>query len=192
MLLPTDSIDAYNGMVDEANSETKQMRTCASVFRLLLFDASIDVITPLSFCQTSIKFLKTCDQCQCTKSSFTAYVERISFFSSEFTNVIIVTSDGITLVNAVLKLLRHCTKSVIDCHSSDNPPEARFIMEGTYNPPKLGAAYYFRSHGCQIRKFRKFPIDTDRSSQNFDEAPDFLCTKRLPQVSKQDTSYLFL
>lgn len=52
MLLPTDSIDAYNGMVDEANSETKQMRTCASVFRLLLFDASIDVITPLSFCQT--------------------------------------------------------------------------------------------------------------------------------------------
>ena len=115
-----------------------------------------------------------------------------SFFSSEFTNVIIVTSDGITPVNAVLKLLRHCTKSVIDCHSSDNPPVARFIMEGTYNPPKLGTAYYFRSHGCQVRKVRKFPIDTDRSSQNFDEAPDFLCTKRLPEVSKQDTSYLFL
>ena len=133
MLLPTDSVDAYNGMVDEANSETKQMRAYASGFRLLLFDTSVDAITPLSFCQTTMKFLKTCDQCQCTKSSFTAYVERISFFSSEFANLIIVTSDGITPVNAVLKLLRHCTKLVIDCHSSDNPPEASFIMEGTCN-----------------------------------------------------------
>lgn len=51
MLLPTDSVDAYNGMVDEANSETKQMRSYASVFRLLSFDASGDAIIPLSFCQ---------------------------------------------------------------------------------------------------------------------------------------------
>ena len=67
-------------MVDEVNSETKQMRAYASVFRLLLFDTSVDAITPLSFCQTTMKFLKTCDQCQCTESSFTAYVERsVSF-----------------------------------------------------------------------------------------------------------------
>ena len=71
MLLPTDSVDPYNGMVDEANSETKQMRSYASVFRLLSFDASGDAIIPLSFCQITMKFLETCDQNQCTKSSFT-------------------------------------------------------------------------------------------------------------------------
>ena len=103
MLLPTDSVDAYNGMVDEANSETKQVRSYASVFRLLSFDASGDAIIPLTFSQTTMKFLETCDQNQCTKSSFTKYVEKLSFFSSEFVNLIIVTSDGITPTNAVLK-----------------------------------------------------------------------------------------
>ena len=168
------------------------MRSYASVFRLLSFDASGDAIIPLSFCQTTMRFLETCDQNQCTKSSFTEYVEKLSFFSSEYVNLIIVTSDGITPTNAVLKLLRRCTKLVIDYHSSDNPPEAPFIMEGTYNPPKLGRAYYFSSHGCQMREVRKFPIDSDRSSENFDDAPDLLCAKRFPQVSKQGTSYLFL
>ena len=65
-------------------------------------------------------------------------------------------------------------------------------MEGTYNPPKLGRAYYFSSLGCQMREVRKFPIDSDTSSENFDDAPDLLCAKRLPQVRKQSTSYLFL
>ena len=49
MLLPTDSVDACNGMVDEANSETKQMRGYASVFHLLSFDASVDAIIPVCF-----------------------------------------------------------------------------------------------------------------------------------------------
>lgn len=150
MLLPTDSVDAYNGMMDELNSETKQMRAYASVFRLLSFDASVDSIIPLSFRQTTMKLLETWDQKQCTKSLFTEYIDRLVFFPSEFTNLIIVMSDSFTPANAVLKLLRHCRKFVIDCHSSDNPCEAHFIMEGTYNPPKLGRAYYFSSDGCQI------------------------------------------
>ncbi|XP_052767186.1 uncharacterized protein LOC128207981 [Mya arenaria] len=77
-------------------------------------------------------------------------------------------------------------------------PEDATFQFGTYNPEKLGRAYYFNEHGVKLRNVRKFQIDEDRAGRNNDhddEAMDFeRCRKIYSKIqqSAPGTSNLFL
>ena len=65
-------------------------------------------------------------------------------------------------------------------HNDDILPADAERINGTYNPAKLGRAYYFTSHGEQLRTPRLFSIDKS-STKNFDDNPDKVCGKSFPQ-----------
>ena len=70
------------------------------------------------------------------------------------------------------------------------PPEAAVEVPTSYNPAKLGRAYYFRPSGCQIRKARPFTIDAERHGSS--QATKENCTKIYPHVSGRGMTFLFL
>ena len=190
--LPEECVDGYDKMTDLGNTNKREIKAYASVFRLLSYDAFVDAIIPLCICDDTLIFQETCATSQCTSTILTDFAEKLSCFSSEFSRLLLCAANDYAPLNAVLKLLRYCVELVTKCHRSDILPEIPSPIQGTYNPPKLGTAYYFSDYGYQIRQIQKFTADSKKGSENFDDLPDFLCAKRFPQVSKQGTPYIFL
>ena len=60
------------------------------------------------------------------------------------------------------------------------------------NSAKYGIAYYFNRDGKKLRENRLFTADEKGSSQNFDDRPAKVCNKHFPQVSKRESTNLFL
>lgn len=93
----------------------------------------------------------------------------------------------------VVQFLVYCCQRVIDLEFTD--PEPSHLIEGTYNPPKYGRAYYFNPSGCQIRKCHTFEIDQERSAgpDNYDDEPTAFerCRKIYPHVSGRGTTFTF-
>ena len=83
---------------------------------------------------------------------------------------------------------------VINMQNSDVPPEPPKVIDNSYNPPKLGCAFYFERHGMQVQNVRTFSIDfsNKKNEDHFDDKPFDLCTKIFPQISKKGMTYLFL
>ena len=67
------------------------------------------------------------------------------------------------------------------------PPEDEVEMPLTYNPPRLGRAYYFRKSGLQVRRARKFTMDIDHDKPSL-----WSCTKHYPRISRKGQTMLFL
>ena len=66
-------------------------------------------------------------------------------------------------------------------------------MAESYSPPKYDRAFYFLEHDEQIQKMRCFSIDKERKKNlNFDDAPEDVCSKIFPQVSKSGMTYFFV
>ena len=62
-------------------------------------------------------------------------------------------------------------------------------IEGSYNPEN-GIAYYFTSHGDQLRLLPN--VEVNSSSNIHDDTPDHeQCSKRYPQISYGGYSYVF-
>ena len=146
--LPEECVNACEKMTDLGNTNKREIKVYASVFYLLSYDASVDAIIPLCIRDDTLSFLETCATVQCTSTVLTDFAEKLNCFSSEFSRLLLCTANDYSPSNAVLKLLRYCVKFVIKCHKSDILPEKPSPIQGTYNPPKLGRAYYFSDHGC--------------------------------------------
>ena len=141
--LPEECVDAYDKMTDLGNTNKREVKAYASVFLLLSYDGSVDAIIPLCICDDTLSFLETSATSQCTSTMLTDFAEKLSCFSSEFSRLLLRTSNNYSLSNAVLKMLRYCVELVMKCHKSDILPETPSPIQGTYNPPKLERAYYF-------------------------------------------------
>ena len=94
-------------------------------------------------------------------------------FSNEFYDInrgvadltgISVKSHGL-LTSDILDHLHYLASFVINVHNSDVPPEPPKVIENTYNPPKLGRAFYFEKHGMQVRSVRTFSIDVSNKKK---------------------------
>ena len=79
-------------------------------------------------------------------------------------------------------------------HNSDVLPEPPKVIENSYNPPKLGRAFYFETHGMQVPNVRIFSIDVSnkKKENNFDDKTFDLCTNVFSQVREKGMTYLFL
>lgn len=91
-------------------------------------------------------------------------------------------SDGLRTLLYLTNQLKQYELTLVDV------PAPQSILN-SYNPPKLGRAYYFRHDGCQIRQFRTFTVD-ERSSTI--DAADHACRKKFPVVTTKASTFLFL
>ena len=97
-------------MTNLVNTNKKEIKAYASVFRLLSYYASVDAIIPLRICDDTLSFLETCVTCQCTSTILTDSAENCSCFSSELSLLLLCISNDYSPSNALLKLLRYCVK----------------------------------------------------------------------------------
>ncbi|WAR14783.1 hypothetical protein MAR_004888 [Mya arenaria] len=67
-------------------------------------------------------------------------------------------------------------------------PEDATFQFGTYNPEKLGRAYYFNEHGVKLRNVRKFQIDEDRAGRNNDHDDEAMDFERCRKIYSKNTT----
>ena len=93
-----------------------------------------------------------------------------------------------------LAVLSYLTDKTISVHEHDIVAPEPTPLPGTYNPPRLGRAYYFTQDGLQLRDVRKFSIDDKgKSKKTHDDIPiNSKCTKRYPVVAMKGSTFLFL
>ena len=135
-------------------------------FKELSYDCSLDTINALFITNILLEFVADCnDQKLPTLNSLS--------FSNEFYDInrgvadltgISVKSHGL-LTSDILDHLHYLASFVINVHNSDVPPEPPKVIENTYNPPKLGRAFYFEKHGMQVRSVRTFSIDVSNKKK---------------------------
>ena len=191
-ILPEASVPAFTRMNFDPSASLQVKKAYAKVFKLLSQDASVDALIPLAETDGVIAFCRKCFSKKASESEYLAFCEKMWFVCPEFVELLrqeLVSFKEVK--NSAVTLLHYCALFVEDYHQTDIEPEAPVVLPNTYNPARFGRAYYFESHGCQIRKNRNFSMDT-QSAKNFDDVPNDNCQKRFPQVNKKGTCYLFL
>ena len=190
--LPSESISAFHTMHDR-ETDFSVRRAYAAVFRLLSYDACLDAVVPLYICNQCLLYIDKIRLGSATKEMTFNMISLLQCFNAELAHLLQATmNDGFTASSPFICLLRYCCNLVNKIHNNDVLPEDSSPIPHTYNPPKFGRAYYFASHGQQVRQIRRFNIDSKSNSGNFDDTPELVCSKAFPQVSKKGTSYLFL
>ncbi|XP_057307007.1 uncharacterized protein LOC130645141 [Hydractinia symbiolongicarpus] len=186
---------AYQKMIS-TNSDSKERYALAKFFLLLSSDASVDTVLPFRFCQDVLDFVQKITDEELTTADLRLFLYELRFYAPELSSLLFASSISSSTElpsNDVILLLRYLVAFIKNVHSHDEPPEDPVPIPKTYNPAKYGRAYYFNTHGCQVRKMRQFTIDTkERIHANFDDPPDNGCEKRFPTVSKKGTTYVFL
>lgn len=187
--LPAESMSAYEKMVS-SDTPDKLRFQYASVFALLGHDSCIDVVIPYRECSEVIDY---CRFVYNNQTNVEGFFLKMKHYCVEFSDLLRFSSkfnEGCPTTD-ILILLNNCAERVRSLHELDIAPDVPNVIPGTYNPAKLGRAYYFTPHGCQVREMRKFPADKN-AKHNYDDMPSQKCNKIFPQVSKKGTSYLFL
>jgi hypothetical protein len=87
--------------------------------------------------------------------------------------------------DAVNELIMYLIDEIRRLHADDRAPADIGIVRH-YNPEKQGRAYYFTSHGGQLRKMPKYLLTEDK---NVDGTQ---CRKIFPEAAKSGTTYLYL
>ena len=183
-MLPLLSIEAFDRMVA---GEQQIRKAFGIVFKLLSYSSAVDAMLPLSICDQVISWSGEV-------SDIKNLISKFRSVSYECANLLDVNSGTHATCDALV-LLKYCATFVKEVHLSDVPPAPANPIPGSYNPAKFGRAYYFSTHGQQVRRMRRFPADDESRKprkENFDDVPDIICQKRFPQVSKKGVSDLFL
>ena len=193
-LLPAESLDLFKRMLcsDTSLAERQKM---SWHFKELSHDCSLDTIIPLFTTNRLLKFVADCKVQKLSTLNCLSFANTFYDINRGVADLIGVSvkSHGLP-PNDILDHLHYLASFVINMHNSDVPPEPPKVIESSYNPPKLGRAFYFERHGMQVRNVRTFSIDVSnkKKENNFDDKPLDLCTKVFPQVSKKGMTYLFL
>ena len=174
--LPSSAVGAIQVMMSEQTPSSLK-EAYADVFSLLARDSCVDTIIPLSYAR-SIESLDP-----------RSLVFICQEFCPEFS--FLIAESLKSSPDPAISLFKHCQSLVLQIHEYDVPAAPANPILDSYNPPKFGRAYYFDPNGCQVRKARKFTIDS-KSNPNWDDISSVQCGKRYPQVTKKGTSYLFL
>ena len=96
---------------------------------------------------------------------------------------------NVVLHENVRTFLAYLVDTTEKLHINDPHPAPCEKIEGSYNPPKNGCAYYFEEDGHQIRRNMPFTIDKEREKK---KPSDEDCTKIFPRVTKNGVTYLMV
>ena len=108
------SIPAFDSLMGLHGETLDVRRKYAAVFKLLSFDSCLDAIIPLVLCEKALKFVELSELNICSGNTLFSFIALMRHYSSEFAELIRVTSDlSSGTASDVIKLLRHCIDSVI-------------------------------------------------------------------------------
>ncbi|XP_047139988.1 uncharacterized protein LOC124815374 [Hydra vulgaris] len=191
--IPAECVPSFQLMISESPVPNVLRCSYAKVFKILAADSSLDSLVPIRFTNEVAciceQFLSNLGDCELVVK----FCYLLRCFSPELARLVEISSNyNNTPSGDILLLIQYCCNFVKKIHISDVEPNNAEVIEGTYNPPRYGRAYYFEKHGCQIRKMRVFSADKSSSNNMFDDVPSEICNKLFPQVSKKGVSFLFL
>lgn len=92
-----------------------------------------------------------------------------------------------TLDSDIRVLLSYLLDEVIKIYKDDPLPADATPIPSSYNPPKLGRAYYFQKDGLKVREVRKFSVD-----KGGEDSGKVTCSKHCAKVAMPELKFLFL
>ena len=168
------------------NLSMEQLASATRFFYMLSYEAPLRAFLPKPlldattvFIESSFNYQNVNDYLQLAKK----YNVYIHDFVNNFTH-----QPNYAMDEDAKKVLDFLCQKAISLHQNDIAPEAATPITHSYDPPKLGRAYYFNQSGTQIRESRKFEIDGAKTNDSSQET----CSKKYPQVAKKGSTFLFL
>ena len=176
----------------ELEVSEEQRRVTSKLFYVLSFDAPLRALFPSPLLSATEQLLSDILNgveiqlkwyCNISKH----YSPYIGSFVSAFMEDQVFDADAF----AVLKYLIDTVNSFKESAVTALDPLA---STGSYNPLRLGRAYYFTSSGQQLREARKFSIDekNEKRGSHDDKPNTSKCSKHYPVVAKKGSSFMFL
>ena len=195
--LPPSSYDSYFRF--RHNMQNKEKEAYAIVMKMLSTTAPVCSLLPSAFAaklKTLLDHLSHTEEHPGGHEFYNMSMAEMRTYAPELRHLIACSIDcnGELPVDIVLFLLHIVDESL---NMETNEAEQANYQPGTYNPGKLGRAYYFSESGEKLRNVRKFSIDgQNRENNQYDDPPaDFdKCEKYYSKtnVSARGTSSLFL
>ena len=170
--------------------DLNQLDAASRVLYVLSFDAPLRSFIPNKLLPSVEKLITTLQLDAALIGSFLVECRKFNPSLSAFISAFYVDN---TLDNDALNLVKYIYDRIHCIHDSDIKPDDFLPIDGTYNPPSLGRAYYFSPTGSQVRQARAFGIDCKKPDASHDDAPTTSsCSKRYPMVTRKGSTFLFL
>ena len=173
---------------------TDQMKCTAKLFYILSFDAPLRSFVPEAFLPKLKKLI--IDINNSSDINFNSFYQESLKFNPTLGNFVLAFNDESTFDRDALSVLIYITETIDLVHSDDVDAAPPSPLDGSYNPPRLGRAYYFTSSGKQLRSVRQFSMDVKgkgQSKKTHDDLPtNSSCSKKYPIVAMKGSTFLFL
>ena len=176
----------FVGRVIAQKVTLEQLKAATNVLKLLSYDAPLRVFLPSMILDGVENLLAE----PFSQEKFDELVHLVESASITLGPFISAFSKPVGMDEDVKKFLNHLCQQIRETESHDVEPEDATPLTLSYNPPKLGRAYYFTAHGQQVRQMRPFTID-GTAKKTYDDNPTTSdCSKIYPAV--RGSTYLFL
>jgi len=163
--LPSEITNSFELMISSTNDITKKLY--AKVFKLFSYDSSVDAIIPYATLDLIDSFLSSA-------LSTDEFYLKMRYFNVDFADLVKHTCQN-NIPQDMFEMMQYLVTFLKKINENAVLPDDSLPINESYNPAKLGRAYYFTPHGNQVREIRKFEIDTN-SKENFDDTPELLCS----------------
>ena len=178
-------------------ASTEYLSALAKFFRLLSAESDVINILPLDYVQSVKEYIAKIQSGNTTVTY--QFLDYCSFFCPELQQVVskscndeLCRNPSVDAISTILFLADLVEK----VHQKDTQLPPAVPIKDSYNPPKLGRAYYFRKDGRQVRIPRGFGIDMEKIRERdecHDDCPEFEdCSKKYPKVSRRGRTQLYL
>ena len=164
-------------------------RKLAVLFKILSTNHSLSSVVPFRYLN---EFQSVLTAIRDDGDTDPVTINKVSHFSPEIRDILFAVKNTGHCIDT-LEFLQHFIERVKQFFQNCKDPDAINPKPGTYNPAKFGRAYYFTSHGKQLRDIPKYTMSS--SSANYDDEPALAgekCQKKFPEVGRKGTTYLFL
>ena len=151
-------------------------------------DDSMSCVFPFRFHEHT---LETCLLLQNGElDQFQQKLQEMRAYAAEVGQVLLHASrdNSPNCVHVIALFFSSLISSLHSVHAEDRPIPPAVPMEGTYNPPVTGTAYYFTPHGQQVRDLPHYSIQNE-PKEILEQAA---CQKDFPQVPYGGFGYMFL
>ena len=172
-------------MLLQQNVTTLQITLLRKFFYLLSFESPLRCLVPFDIHDHLHSVL---EMFKGNVAYDAEYIDAFTKVNVEIGSLIRGFQIGPSLDPDIMMLLTYLLVECISIHKDDPNPSISDPQAGSYNPPVLGRAYYFRKNGMKVRDVRKFSIDGANQEQNRNSS----CSKYYPKVSMPGSTFLSL
>ena len=187
--IPEPTRDLLSALMNDQLPSLELLHSVGRVFLLLSHEASLCQFLPITILSHMVDFIHK-------PSEVPSFLDELDHYNPDFATFLrrTVVEYGDQWPSYITSFLQHIVDRVRNLEEHMVVPEVPAPIPGSYNPPKYGRFYYFRSDGKQVRRGRPFSIDDKNTAKQieFDDVPyGPHCRKFYPKVSAKGSTYMF-